>query len=137
MIWIMILPNDLLSFQILNRDFKSLTYIDLLSQTIVIIIKFNYRQSFWFEQDNSRIYTARIVKEFMTDIHFSMLSCHGQSSDLNIMKNICNMLQGIIYNRSAILNIAKLKEEIHKDFLVLNTTKRRIIINLYDTFRAV
>ena len=45
------------------------------------------------------------------------------------------MLEDIIYNRSAILNIADLKVEIQKAFLVINTTKNRII-NLYETFRG-
>ena len=44
------------------------------------------------------------------------------------------MLEDIIYDRSALLNIDDLKEEIQKAFLVINTTKRKIIINFYETF---
>ena len=46
------------------------------------------------------------------------------------------MFEDIIYDKSEILNIADLKEEIQKAFLVINTDKRRIIINLYKTFRG-
>ena len=51
------------------------------------------------------------------------------------MENIRKVLEYIIYDRSAVLNIADLKEEIQKAFLVINTTKRRIIINIYEAFR--
>ena len=76
MVCAMILPNGLLTFKILNRDFKSSAYIDLLCETIVHMGKLNYSHSFWFQQDNSRIYVARIVKEWMTDIHFRVLSSY-------------------------------------------------------------
>ena len=67
MVWVMIFPNGLLSFKILNRDFKSLTYIDLLCQTIVPIYKLNYEHIFRFHQDKSKNHTVIIVKEWKTD----------------------------------------------------------------------
>jgi len=57
----------------------------------------------------------------------SILKYHGK-----YLENV----EDIIYYRSVILNIADLKEEIQKAFLVINTTKRRIIINLYETFKG-
>jgi len=71
----------------------------------------------------------------MTDVNFPVLPRPAQSPDLNIMKNIWKMLEDITYDRSAVLNIANLKKDIQKAFLVINTTKIRIIINLYETFR--
>ena len=52
------------------------------------------------------------------------------------MENICKMLEDSIYGRSATLNIDDLKVKLQKAFLVINTTERRIIINLYETFRC-
>jgi len=136
MVWAMVLPNGLLSYKLLNRDFRSPSYIELLSRTIVPISKLNYAENFWFQQDNSRIHTARIVKEWMTEAHFPVLPWPARSPDLNIMENIWKMLQDIIYDRSAILNFAELREEIRKAFQVINQSKRKVIINLYETFRG-
>ena len=111
---------------------KSPTYIDLLRRSIVPICKFNYGQSFWFQQDNSRIHTARIVKEYMTESHFPVLPWPSRSQNLNIIENIWKMLEDIIYDRSLILSLIDLKEEIQKAFLVVNESKRRSIINLYE-----
>jgi len=130
MVWVMVLPNGLLLFRILNWDFRSHSYIDLFCQCIISICKLNYEQSFWFQLDNSRIHTAMIAKEWMTD--FPVLPW----PDLNIMENIWKMLEDIIYDRSPILSLIDLKEEIQKAFLVIIGSKRRNIINLYKTFRC-
>ena len=71
-----------------------------------------------------------IAKEWMTD--FPVLPW----PDLNIMENIWKMLEDIIYDRSPILSLIDLKEEIQKAFLVIIGSKRRNIINLYKTFRC-
>jgi len=132
----MILRNGLLSYKILCKDFRSHTYMDLLYDTIVPICKLNYGNNFWLQQDNSRIHTARIVKDWMADAHFSQLEWPARSLDLNIMENICKMLEDIIYNRSALISLCDLMEGIRKAFLLMNASKRRNIINLYDTFRT-
>ena len=59
----MVLLNDLVSFKILDRDFKGRKYIDLPSATIVPICKLNHINIFLFQQDNSRIHTVRIIKD--------------------------------------------------------------------------
>ncbi|MGL4390516.1 MAG: transposase, partial [Carnobacterium maltaromaticum] len=135
MVWAMVLPNGLLSYKILNRDFKSPAYLDLLCRTVVPIGKLNYGNYFWFQQDNSRIHTARIVKEWMAAAHFPVLSWPARSPDLNIMENIWKVLEDVIYDRSPLTSQGDLIEEVRKAFLLINTTKRELIINLYKTFR--
>jgi len=136
MVWAMVLPSGLLSYKILCRDFRSPTYVDLLCNTIVPICKLNYGNNFWFQQDNSRIHTARIVKDWMVAAHFPVIEWPARSPDLNIMENIWKMLEDIIYDRSPLLSRGDLMEEIRKAFLLINTSKRGHILNLYGTFRA-
>ena len=136
MVWAMVLTNGLLSFKVLQRDFKSPKYIDLLSKTVVPICKLNYGSTYWFQQDNSRIHTAKIVKEWMTNAHFPIIEWPARSPDINIMENVWKMLQDIIYDRSSISTVGDLKEEIVKAFFLINSTRRAAVINLYDTFRT-
>jgi len=135
MVWAMVLPNGLVSFKILDRGFKSPKYIELLSETIVPICKLNYANDFWFQQDNSRIHTARIVKQWMSDAHFPVIEWPARSPDLNITENIWKMLQDIIYDRSPFICLDELKVAIQNGFFLLNSTKRSVIMHLYDTFR--
>ena len=58
-----------------------------------------------------------------------MLPFPARFPGLNTMENTWKILEDIIYDRSAKLNIADLKVEIQKAFLVINTVKRRININ--------
>ena len=98
MVWDMILSNGLLFIKILNRNFKSQNYMDLLMQTVVSICKLNYGNNFFYQQDNSRIHTAKVVKEWMTKAQFPVIDWPARSPDLNIMENIWKMLQDIIYD---------------------------------------
>ena len=97
---------------------------------ILNIVAVEYIHSFWFQQDNSRIHITMAVKEWKTAAYFPVLPWPDRSSGLNIMENVGG------YHISAIWNIADLKVEIQKSFLVINKTKIRIIINLYETFRG-
>ena len=94
---IMVLPNGLTSFRILQRQFKSPAYIDLLSESVVPICKLNYGNNYCFQQDNSRIHTAMVVKEWMINAHFPVMHWPSRSADINIMENIWKMLEDIIW----------------------------------------
>ena len=73
MVWAMIMPNGLLSYNLLNRDFKSHAYIQLLGQTIVPIYKLNYGNNLWYLQDNSKFHTAKIVQKWMGEAKLQVL----------------------------------------------------------------
>ena len=73
MIWVMILPNGLLSFHVINRKFKSADYIGLLKNYAVPIIKMNKKSQFSFQQDNCTVYKSKIVKAYMENTNFKRL----------------------------------------------------------------
>ena len=52
------------------------------------------------------------------------------------MENIWQMLKDIIYDKSAIISLCDLMEEIRKAFLLMNGSKQENIINLFDTFKV-
>jgi len=101
----------------------------------VPICKLNYGNDFWFQQDNSRIHTCKIVKEWMAKSNFPVIEWPARSADLNIVENIWKLLEDIIYDRSPMNSIAELKEEIENGFFTINMTKRDVLMNLYGTFR--
>jgi len=125
----MVLPNGMLSFKILDRHFNSPKYICLLSETIVLICKLNYGNNFWFQQDNSPILTAKIVKEWMANKCFPVIECPARSPDLNNMENI--------YTFVSFVYIDDLKIGIQNSIFLLNSTKTPTIMHLYDTFRKL
>ena len=65
---------------------------------------------------------------------FSVMQWPARSANINIMEKIWKMLEDIIYDRSPIISVDELKKEIEKAFFRLNTTKRQVLINLYETF---
>ena len=59
MVWAMILPNGLLSYEILTGKQKSSNYIDIIKNKALPIMKINMKDKFVFQQDNSSIHKSK------------------------------------------------------------------------------
>ena len=65
MVWMMALPNGLLSYKIIKGKFNSEEYIEMLRTSTVPILKLNFGTDFWLQEDNSPVHKFGKVKEFM------------------------------------------------------------------------
>ena len=88
MVWIMVLPNGLLSFKVIEGKFNSTEYINLLKKNIVLIIKLNYGNHFWFQEDNASVHKSKEVQKFMKNSGISILDWPAKSPDLNIIEDL-------------------------------------------------
>ena len=69
----MCMPNGLLSFRIIKGTFKADGYIKLLSEMIVPIIKLNYKDDFFYQEDNCRVHKNLKVSKFMADSNIQVI----------------------------------------------------------------
>ena len=74
----MTMPNELISFRFEKKTFNSETYIEIMSENAVPIMKLNYNGLFYFQQDNARPNISSQTKNGITTY----------SPDLNIVKDL-------------------------------------------------
>ena len=133
MVWGMIMPNGLLSYEILKGKQKSKNYIDMLENKAFPIIKVNHRPDFIFQQDNCPIHVSRFSKEFFKNSNIEVLDWPPYSPDLNIIENIWSTLSRDIYSHGAIKNLRELESRIKSSVCMFNETKAQEVHNLYDS----
>ena len=69
----MILPNGLLSYEILTGKQKSSNYIDIIKNKALAIMKINMKDKFVFQQDNSLIHKSKESMEFFSQSGIALL----------------------------------------------------------------
>jgi len=135
MVWLMILPNGLLSFHMINGKFKAVDYVTLLDHFVVPIIKLNVKSNFSFQQDNCAVHTAKIVKEYMNSKNISTISWPSLSPDLNIVEDVWKIISDMVYDGPQFFNKEDLQRKIVDVICVINSTKRDVILDLYASIR--
>ena len=63
LLWLLVVPNGLLSYRVIQGNLNAEKYINLLRT--VLVIKLNYGDDFVFQEDNSPVHKAGKVKDFM------------------------------------------------------------------------
>lgn len=135
MVWMMALPNGLLSYNVVKGKFNSEAYIALLRTSTVPILKLNLGTDFWLQEDNSPVHKSAKVKEFMKSSGIKILSWPAKSPDLNIAEDIWKLISDQVYDGPQFQNIneltAKLKHVVHD----INQSQRTKITDLYKSYR--
>ena len=78
------MPNGLLVYRILIRTLNSDKYIQLPSQMIVPIIKLNYGNDNYYQEDNSRVHKSKKLQTFMQNSGIKVLKGSPRSPDLGL-----------------------------------------------------
>ena len=69
MVWAMIMPNGLLSYEIMIGEQKSSNYIATIRNKALPIIRLNIKDDFVFQQDNSPIHVSRETLNFFKEAY--------------------------------------------------------------------
>lgn len=133
LVWLMVLPNGLVSHKIIRGKFKAVNYIDLLKQQAIPIMKLNFHDEFVFQEDNSMVHKAHIVKKFFERSGIEVLNWPAKSPDINIAEDIWRMISNIVYRGPQYTNKKSLESSINTAIFELNSTKRDDIIKLYSS----
>ena len=97
-LWLLVLPNGLLSYRVIQGKLNAEKYIDLLWTTAVPIIKLNYGDDFVFQEDNSPVHKAGKVKDFMIGSNINVLDWPPKSPDINIAEDVWKPLSDAVYD---------------------------------------
>lgn len=136
MVWLMIMPNGLLSHFMINGKFKSIDYINMLETHCVPYLKLNFGEHVVFQEDNCSVHKSRVVREFWKNTDIPILEWPSRSPDLNITEDVWKMVSDIVYDRDQYHFKADLSNSITSAINELNCHHRSKLLNLYRTYRT-
>lgn len=132
MVWLMALPNGLLSYRIFRGTFNSDKYLDLLKDKMISVIKLNMCD-FILQQDNSRIHTAKIVQQYLRESAIKTLIWPPYSCDLNIVEDIWSKISYDVYDNFQFNNSYELEERIKFTIHNINCFRKNEILELFSS----
>jgi len=135
MVWGMLMPNGLIAVKTLEGKQNAAKYIATIKSFCVPIMNLNIRPKIYLVQDNCSIHVAKQCKEFFKTQHFQIIEWPSKSPDINLMENIWKMLSDIIYSSNQPKNKEELRKRLFQAVDQINSEKRDISTNLYNTFR--
>ena len=133
MVWGMILPNGLLSFRLMQGNQNSESYIKIIAESALPIIKLNMKQDFIFQQDNCPIHKSKITMKYFRNNNVNILPWAPYSPDLNIIENVWSTISNLVYQSGSAQNIKELEEKISFSVKEFNEKYSMYVKNLYDS----
>lgn len=133
LVWMMMMPNGLLAYHIIDRKFNSEQYLYLLKRFIVPTINLNFRSPVFYQEDNSPVHKSHKIREFFKASAINVLEWPARSPDLNIIEDVWKILSDLIYDGPQFQKRADLITAIHKAILCVNCQYKSKLFNLYDT----
>jgi len=136
MVWLMTLPNGLLSFKVITGKFNSEAYMHMLKTSVVPILKLNFGEDFWFQEDNAPVHKSAKVRKFMRDSSIKVLDWPARSPDLNIVEDIWKIISDQVYDGPQFININTLSEKVKYVINDINRSQRQKVLDLYKSIRS-
>ena len=136
MAWLMTLPSGLLSFKVISEKFNSDTYIQMLINSVVPILKLNFEENFWLQEDNSPVHKSAKVKEFKRKTSINILPWSAISSDLNIVEDVWKIISDQVYDGLQFVSTRELCAKVKNVIDTINQSQSQKILNLYTSIRG-
>ena len=136
MLWMMVMPNGLMTFRVVKGNLNSNGYIQILKECAVPISKLNYVDDFILQEDNASVHKSKETKKFMRDNKINILDWPARSPDINIVEDCWEFISDLVYDGEQFKKRSDLVLKIEEVIQYLNANKREKVIKLYETFRS-
>lgn len=136
MVWMMVLPNYLLSFHTIEGKFRSEDYIKLLKEKVLPIIMLNLGKDFFLQQDNAPVHQSKEVKLFLKESNIRTVLWPARSPDINIAEDVWKLISDIVYDGPQFRNKEDLVTAIQNAICHINRQERQKLRSLYASIRS-
>ena len=135
-VWMMVLPNYLLSFSVLECNFQSSNYVKHLKERVLPIIMLNFGNNYFFQQDNASVHRSKEVQRFFEESRIPSISWPSKSPDINITEDVWKMISDVVYDGPSFTCKQDLVSAITNAINGINRAERHKIQSLYASFRS-